>query len=361
MVKTIFSGYWGKNHCQGITLDTAHKYVYYSFTTKLIKSDIYGNIIGSVDNITGHLGCIDFNDDDGKVYASLEYKNDEIGKGILARLGISVDNIQDAFYIAIFDVDKIDRLDMDAEKDGIMRAVYLKEVYGDFIGKTENGGVERAHVLGCSGIDGLAIGPDFGAEKGSKNFLHVCYGVYSDVTRTDNDYQVILQYNVDGWWEKAKPLNQRKMYKDGPESPRNKYFLYTGNTTYGVQNLEYDSYTGDYIACVYCGKKPEFPNYATFVIDGSKKAEVQKLKGFENGEEGKVLTLKEVGDVVNGVSGFFFMSPTLNAPIGDMGIYSMGDGTFYVTDPIWTNLDNLSVNVKLFKLETGKKWKFVLL
>ena len=250
---------------------------------------------------------------------------------------------------------------MDAEKDGIMRAVYLKEVYNDFKGKTVNQGIERMHVHGCSGIDGLAIGPDFGSGKQSKNYLHVCYGVYQDVTRTDNDYQVILQYDVNGWWEKAKPLNQRSMYKEGPKSPKNKYFLYTGNTTYGIQNLEYDEYTGDYIACVYRGVKPQFPNHSTFVIDGSVKAKTEKLKGFDNGEKGKVLTLKDVGNKVNGISGFTFKSPTIENPIGDMGIYSMGDGTFYVTDPVWTNPENLSVNVKLFKLETGKEWKFILL
>ena len=106
--KNIFSGYHGSCHCQGIAVDEINGYIYYSFTTKLVKSDLKGNIIGSVDGLVGHLGCIDFCEDDGRVYGSLEFKNDSIGKGILSRLG-SDRELEDGFYCAIFDVDKITR------------------------------------------------------------------------------------------------------------------------------------------------------------------------------------------------------------------------------------------------------------
>jgi hypothetical protein len=46
------------------------------------------------------------------------------------------------------------------------------------------------------------------------------------------------------------------MHKSGPDAPEAKYFVYTGNTTFGVQNLEYDAYTGDFLAAVYNGRKP---------------------------------------------------------------------------------------------------------
>lgn len=352
MEKNIFSGKWGKCHCQGVCMDTARKYVYYSFTTKLVKTDLQGNIIGSVDNIVGHLGCMDFNDNDGKVYASLEYKNDVIGRGILATLGLKID-IEDAFYVAIFDVDKIDRLNMDAETDGIMKAVYLKEVVDDFKGKTVNGGKVCDHVLGCSGIDGLTIGKDFGADKGSKDYLSVCYGIYSDVNRTDNDYQVILQYDCQDWWDKyAKPLNQNLMHKSGPNAVRNKYFVYTGNTTYGIQNLEYDAYTGNYFVMVYKGKKPQFPNYYMYVIDGSKPATKTELIGFEVATYGKTLSLVNTGLGKDGIYGIEF-------PLGSMGTYSVGDGHFYFVDPIWEDMENLSVNVVLYKLViTDGVWGF---
>ena len=353
MQNKIYSGRWGKCHCQGIAIDTEREYIYYSFTTKFIKSDMQGNIIGSVDHIIGHLGCMDFNDADGKVYASLEYKNDPIGRGILANLGIGEENLQDGFYIAIFDVDKIDRMDMDAEKDGVMKTVYLKTVVDDFKGTVQNGGIVREHVHGCSGIDGLTIGPDFGEGKESRRFLHVCYGIYSDLERTDNDYQVILQYEIEDWWQDvAKPLSQNDMHKCGPSQPRNRYFVYTGNTRWGVQNLEYDEYTGDYIACVYTGQKTQFPNYPMFVIDGSIKAKEEPLKGCE-GEKGLVLTLRDTGLSQDGIFGVEF-------PLGSMGFYSLGNGEFYVVDPLWDNPEDLAVNVVLYTLDKKDGvWNFV--
>ena len=78
------------------------------------------------------------------------------------------ENPSDAFYVAIFDVDKITRPDMDAETDGVMTAVYLKEVVDDYYGTAVNGGREVKHRLGCSGIDGISFGPAFGAPKGEQ-------------------------------------------------------------------------------------------------------------------------------------------------------------------------------------------------
>ena len=97
---SIPSGLWKYGHCQGIAIDTQRKYMYFSFTTALIKTDLAGNAIGSVTGLLGHLGCIDFNDEDGRVYGSLEYKNDSIGQGILRRAGYEVKN-SDFFRIGI--------------------------------------------------------------------------------------------------------------------------------------------------------------------------------------------------------------------------------------------------------------------
>ena len=89
----------------------------------------------------------------------IEYKHDSIGKGIINKIGASLAD-EDAFYIAIFDVDKIDRPDMDAEKDGIMTAVYLDEVIRDY---AVGGG-----KYGCAGLDGLTFAPLPGDEHGKK-------------------------------------------------------------------------------------------------------------------------------------------------------------------------------------------------
>ena len=264
----IFSGYHGACHCQGIAVDTKNGYVYYSFTTKLIKTDLAGNLIGSVDGLIGHLGCIDLCEDDGRVYGSLEYKNDAIGRGILRHLDMADKPIQNAFYCAIFDVARIDRVGMDAERDGIMRAVYLPEVVADFEDSMELDGRVLPHRYGCSGIDGTAWGPAFG-KRGGKQYLNICYGVYGDVTREDNDYQVILSFDAADWWRTlAQPLSQSHMHQSGAYSVGT-YFLHTGNTNWGVQNLEYDAYSGNWLVAVYPGKKPQFENFSMFVIDGA--------------------------------------------------------------------------------------------
>ena len=187
----IFSGYFREGHVQGIAVDTQKGYVYYSFTTMLLKTDLDGVPLGSVTGLAGHLGCITFNSDNGVLYGSLEQKHDAIGAGIIKRTGWDP-SAEDAFYLVAFDVDRIDRMSMDAEGDGVMTAVYLADVVRDYNATDEVSG--KSHRYGCSGIDGLGFGPVFGASLDSEKKLMVCYGVYSDTEREDNDYQVILSY-----------------------------------------------------------------------------------------------------------------------------------------------------------------------
>ena len=40
---TILSGFWKEGHVQGIAVDTQRGFVYYSFTTILLKTDLEGN------------------------------------------------------------------------------------------------------------------------------------------------------------------------------------------------------------------------------------------------------------------------------------------------------------------------------
>ena len=52
------------------------------------------------------------------------------------------------FYVAIFDVDRITRPDMDAEKDRVMTTVYIKEAVDDYFatadGRSSTGSAVRA-------------------------------------------------------------------------------------------------------------------------------------------------------------------------------------------------------------------------
>ena len=42
--REIFSGRYNTGHCQGIAVDLKKGYIYYSFTTCLVKSDLNGNV-----------------------------------------------------------------------------------------------------------------------------------------------------------------------------------------------------------------------------------------------------------------------------------------------------------------------------
>ena len=74
------------SHIQGIATDASREFMYYSCTTFLAKTDIEGNIIGTIKGLAGHLGCIAYNYENVKVYGSLEYKCDNIGAEILDRI-----------------------------------------------------------------------------------------------------------------------------------------------------------------------------------------------------------------------------------------------------------------------------------
>lgn len=299
---SIFSGLQGKHHVQGVAVDTANGKVFFSFTTRLVVTDLKGQLLGSIDGLTGHLGCMAFNPADGRLYASIEYKNDVIGTGIAGEEAARRDS---KFYIAVFNPEKIVRPDMSAE--GIMELIELPEVAADYKAKVYNGGRLVEHRYGCSGIDGIAFAPLPG-KPGSAKKLYIAYGIYGDTTRTDNDYQVLNCYDV----EKRRLLQR--------------YFVYTGNTTWGIQNLCYNPGENCLLAAVYQGKKNSFPNYSLFAIDLNKKPRKEALRGFDSKEKQLVLSLCEAGqlDEASGIRGW-------NFKYGSTGLCSLGDSLFYIS------------------------------
>ena len=202
----------GKLHVQGIALDRKNDCMYCSFTSAFFKTDLEGNITGSVTGINGHLGAMTFDPVGRKVYASLEFKDDAIGKGIAKTLGAEVHKREESrFYVAEIDVDKITGLDMDFNE--VVKLHAIDEAGKDYLEKVEVEGCELEHRYGCSGIDGVTIGPAFGSGSGKNDHLYVAYGIYGDNKRTDNDYNIILCYSLK---DLSKPLH--------------KYFVFTGNT-----------------------------------------------------------------------------------------------------------------------------------
>ncbi len=321
-----FTGKHGKNHIQGMAVDEQNGWIYYSFTTMLVKTDLAGQPLGSVTGLVGHLGCISIDKQTGDVYGSLEYKHDAIGRGILRTLDGAA-AFSDGFYLVRFNGAGIVREAMDAEEDGLMTAMFLADVLADYRGKGEPvNGKTPDHRYGCSGIDGVCLAPPPGGGDGED--IYIAYGVYEDVDRTDNDHQVLLRCEKAAFDRYALPLRQSDLHRSGPASlPR--YFIYTGNTAYGVQNLEYDPFTNCVFMAVYRGRKPGFPNRDIYAADWSRPAQTVPLRGLN--ETGLSLTLRGAeGPESDAITGW-------TLPFGQFGLYARGDGRFYITEPAETD------------------------
>ncbi|MBO9545939.1 hypothetical protein [Caulobacter sp.] len=304
-------GTWASGHVQGIAVDVKGGYVYYSFTNLLAKYDLKGNLVGTLVGWTGHLGDLDFNPADGKVYGSLEYKKDK------------------AFYIAVIDVARLDRVGVEAGASEIFRTVYLPEVTRDYAADMDgdgkfDGDVGKTadHRYGCSGIDGVSFGPAFGKADGPR-YLTVAYGIYGNTERTDNDHQVLLQYDVADWAKYASPLTEAAPHHNGPATPAAKVFVRTGNTSYGVQNLAYDDSQKRWLMGVYLGKKTSFPNYGLFAVEAHAKPVTGDLIGAP-GEKGQLLALADAGlkDPATGIRGWNQKA--------DVGLQPVGNGLAYL-------------------------------
>ena len=261
----------GKNHVQGIALDKDAGKMYFSFTTSFVVTDLQGNVLGSIDRIQGHLGAMVFNPEDRKVYESLECKDDEIGKGLS-----DFAKGRSLFYVAIIDVDKIDKVGIDVENTEIFKTVCVKDAVRDYRDSVMVGSRELPHRYGCSGIDGVAIAPKIGKASG-KNFLYVAYGIYGNVDRSDNDCQVLLRYDIQKLNKLAKPVRFGEFDETGPERALDKIFINTGNTSYGIQNMAYDPSQRRLFMAVYKGKKPQYRNYSLFAVDFSAKPSTARL------------------------------------------------------------------------------------
>jgi hypothetical protein len=310
-------GTWPSGHVQGIAVDLEGGYIYYSFTNLLAKYDFSGNLIGTLVGWTGHLGDLDFNPADGKVYGSLEYKADE------------------AFYVAVIDVSRLGRLGVEASETEIFRTVYLPEVVHDYAADmngdgTFDGNVASTpdHRYGCSGIDGVAFGPAFGKTDGP-HYLTVAYGIYSNTDRADNDHQVLLQYDIRDWDRYARPLAEAAPHRSGPATAHGKYFVRTGNTTYGVQNLAYDETLQRWFMGVYRGKKESFPNYLLFAVDADERPVLADLVGVPGPgaggwERGLLIALADDGlhDPATGIRGWNQKA--------DVGFQPVGGGLSYL-------------------------------
>ena len=315
-------------HVQGIAIDKKQEHIYFSFTNRLIKTDLKGNIIGSVDNLEGHLGAMTLNPNDGRIYASLECKSDEIGINIARKMGTSgIDKKNSVFYIAVFDGEKICKKGMNPQTDDIMSTICVHEAIKDYQASTMNQGQKYEHRYGCSGIDGVMFAPMIGNKERDKLYLYVGYGIYSDTTRTDNDYQILLCYDPEDLKKYEKPVKWGTAHASGPEKPIRKFFLKTGNTSYGIQNMAYDASSDSCYIAVYKGKKSFYPNYSFYSFSATQAPIFQDLDGFSPTERQWTIRLGKQGnyDKRSGIYGW-------NFPWGSTGICPVGDGYFFISE-----------------------------
>lgn len=174
-------------HMQGFTVDPTNKYMYWSFTDTLVKTDMNGKLLGKVSFTDGHLGDITFVD--GKIYGTL-LGGPKQGEAWDAWSG---------YYVVVYD-EYLTRLSKTS----------LERVADMATGKQDN-------PYGVYAIDGIALGNNATGEKS----LFIAGGTK---IAKENTKQVIFEYSLS------------LEYKD-------QYVFETGNTPYGIQNLAYDNKT----------------------------------------------------------------------------------------------------------------------
>ena len=176
-------------HMQGFS--SGNGFMYFSFTDSLVKTTMNGTVKCQVEVRGGHLGDIDYYD--GKIYGSY--------------LGNSLPghdwNDWTSFKIYVFDADDlkvIDIINMDI-------CDYYKSI-----------ACTEEDTRGFQAIDGVAIGKD--PLTGERKLFVAC-ALYNGEKYYN---QIILQCSLDGKYEKE-------------------YHIPTGNTVFGIQNLDYDEST----------------------------------------------------------------------------------------------------------------------
>ncbi len=171
---------------QGFTTDG--EYIYWSFTDSVVKTNLNNTVIAQVHVNGGHLGDIDYHG--GKLYSS--YMTD-------APAGAPWDGWEH-FFIYVYDAETL---------------ALEKKIELPACAKMKKAQHENAGFLG---IDGVVVKNG----KGGEPELWVAGGTVID---DKYDRQMIFRFSFDGELLETK-------------------YIKTGNTTFGIQNLEYEEDTG---------------------------------------------------------------------------------------------------------------------
>ncbi len=310
---------WG--HVQGMTIDKENSYTYFTFTTILGKTDLSGKTVASMTGYPGHMGDCTYNEADGKLYASL-FLSEEYSWTLGGKIG--------NFAIAIIDTTKLTELNMPYDTPGLMKVVHLKDME-DYAKMTLSNG--KVGKYGITGVDGTEIGPKFGSSSG-KQYLTVAAGVNNTCdetgtnTRTDNEYQVLFQYDFANWWDTiAEPLSLDGMPSQSAKAD-GEYLILSGNGNFGIQDVAYDEYNKQWYFVCYGVTNKDYKGVGhMLVVSTEYEPKLETLIGQPNPEaQGYVLKPIEKGDFHegSGIYSFGFWE-------GSSGLTSLGNGYFYLS------------------------------
>lgn len=198
---------------QGFTSDGKH--MYWSFTDTVVKTTLKGTVRRCVPVSGGHLGDIDYFE--GKLYASF------MGDALPGHPW----NDWTSFKICVFDADTLELEKM----INLDICDYYKSLKGT-----------DADTRGFQGVDGVAFGKIPGTEEWR---MFVACALDTGEKYENN---ILLRFTLDGVYETEYPIK-------------------TGNTVFGIQNLDYDATTGEFWFSTYGGGEPFMPKETLYKTD----------------------------------------------------------------------------------------------
>ncbi|MBR6777592.1 MAG: hypothetical protein IKM27_07585 [Clostridia bacterium] len=243
-------------HMQGFTSDGKH--MYWSFTDTVVKTTLKGTVRRCVPVSGGHLGDIDYFE--GKLYASF------MGDALPGHAW----NDWTSFKICVFDADTLELEKM----INLDICDYYKSLKGT-----------DADTRGFQGVDGVAFGKIPGTEEWR---MFVACALDTGEKYENN---ILLRFTLDGVYETEYPIK-------------------TGNTVFGIQNLDYDATTGEFWFSTYGGGEPFMPKETLYKTDVNiTKAEEKfcfsSAYGFECLGDGKYYCALQWGTNGNRCGGAF--------------------------------------------------------
>ena len=199
-------------HMQGFS--KSENFMYWSFTDSIVKTTMNGTVKCQAEIHGGHLGDIDYYD--GKIYGSY-LKNSLPGHAWEDWTG---------FKIYVFNAD-----DLQVEK---ILNLDICDYYKSITCTPED-------TRGFQGIDGVAIAPD--PVSGEMSMFVAC-ALYTGEKYAN---QIILQFTLDGEYI-------------------TEHHIPTGNTVYGIQNLDYDAENKEFWFTTYGASQPYQPKEVLYCI-----------------------------------------------------------------------------------------------